>query len=114
MSRDDPQLRIRLPAEIKDKIESLAKKNKRSMNAEIVLRLDIALKMAEDPSNLMNYAEENSPVTHIKGVALDMLREEMEKIAQKSISKITDKYLEKLKEKAVKDYISQAPKDNDE
>ncbi|HBC2942252.1 TPA: Arc family DNA-binding protein, partial [Escherichia coli O146] len=40
MSREDPQLRIRLPIEVKEKIEISAKANKRSMNAEIVQRLD--------------------------------------------------------------------------
>ncbi|AVQ89837.1 Arc family DNA-binding protein, partial [Citrobacter freundii] len=36
MSREDPQLRIRLPIELKEKIEETAKANNRSMNAEIV------------------------------------------------------------------------------
>lgn len=40
MSREDPQLRIRLPFELKEKIESQAKSNNRSMNAEIVQRLE--------------------------------------------------------------------------
>ncbi|MBT0366187.1 Arc family DNA-binding protein [Morganella morganii subsp. morganii] len=40
MSREDPQLRIRLPVELKEKIEETAKANSRSMNAEIVQRLD--------------------------------------------------------------------------
>ncbi|HBM7604697.1 TPA: Arc family DNA-binding protein [Enterobacter hormaechei subsp. xiangfangensis] len=40
MSREDPQLRIRLPVELKEKIEDSAKVNNRSMNAEIVQRLD--------------------------------------------------------------------------
>ncbi|MBJ8938574.1 Arc family DNA-binding protein [Citrobacter koseri] len=40
MSREDPQLRIRLPVELKEKIDDAAKSNNRSMNAEIVQRLD--------------------------------------------------------------------------
>lgn len=40
MSREDPQLRIRLPIELKEKIEVSAKENNRSMNAEIVQRLE--------------------------------------------------------------------------
>lgn len=40
MSREDPQLRIRLPIELKEKIEESSKENNRSMNAEIVQRLD--------------------------------------------------------------------------
>lgn len=36
MSREDPQLRIRLPIELKEKIESSSQGSGRSMNAEIV------------------------------------------------------------------------------
>lgn len=42
MSREDPQLRIRLPIELKEKIEIAAKENTRSMNAEIVQRLEMS------------------------------------------------------------------------
>lgn len=42
MSREDPQLRIRLPIELKEKIEIAAKENTRSMNAEIVQRLEVS------------------------------------------------------------------------
>ncbi|XUA17421.1 Arc family DNA-binding protein [Citrobacter sp. OP27] len=50
MSRDDPQLRIRLPIELKEKIDDAAKSNNRSMNAEIVQRLDTSFlnEMQED------------------------------------------------------------------
>lgn len=44
MSREDPQLRIRLPVELKDKIENTAKENGRSMNSEIVHRLEDSFK----------------------------------------------------------------------
>lgn len=39
MSREDPQMKIRLPADLKDSIEAAAKELGRSMNAEIVARL---------------------------------------------------------------------------
>ncbi|WP_075180594.1 Arc family DNA-binding protein [Pantoea sp. 1.19] len=42
MSREDPQFRIRLPIELKEKIELSAKTNNRSMNSEIVQRLDVS------------------------------------------------------------------------
>ncbi|EGT4313444.1 MULTISPECIES: Arc family DNA-binding protein [Cronobacter] len=42
MSREDPQLRIRLPIELKTKVEESAKTNGRSMNAEIVQRLEVS------------------------------------------------------------------------
>lgn len=40
MSRLDPQFKLRLPLELKERIEEDAKKNKRSINAEIVDRLE--------------------------------------------------------------------------
>lgn len=36
MSREDPQVRVRIPAELKDNIESVAQANDRSMNYVIV------------------------------------------------------------------------------
>ncbi|WP_429046824.1 Arc family DNA-binding protein [Aeromonas veronii] len=39
MSREHQQMRVRLPPELKDSLEQIAKKNGRSMNAEIVYRL---------------------------------------------------------------------------
>lgn len=39
MSREDPQMKIRLPVGLKHSIESAAKANNRTMNAEIVARL---------------------------------------------------------------------------
>ncbi|MDX7998795.1 Arc family DNA-binding protein [Xenorhabdus sp. Reich] len=39
MSREDAQMKIRLPAELKEKLEKAATENKRSMNAEVLQRL---------------------------------------------------------------------------
>ncbi|CNI02408.1 Rha family transcriptional regulator [Yersinia frederiksenii] len=67
MSREDPQLRIRLPIELKEKIEESAKTNNRSMNAEIVQRLDMSffnetstdeLISAKEAINIVNRAKE--------------------------------------------------------
>ncbi|RYE60940.1 MAG: Arc family DNA-binding protein [Hyphomicrobiales bacterium] len=40
MSADDPHFRLRVPAELRDRIRDAAEANKRSMNAEIVARLE--------------------------------------------------------------------------
>ncbi len=40
MSREDPQFRIRLPIELKEKIQESASIHKRSMNAQIVAVLE--------------------------------------------------------------------------
>ncbi|MBC8954886.1 Arc family DNA-binding protein [Xenorhabdus sp. PB62.4] len=40
MSREDPQLRVRIPAELKETLEQKASENKRTLTAEIVNRLE--------------------------------------------------------------------------
>ena len=44
MSRADPQINIRVPIELKKEIEHAAINNSRSLNAEVVLRLQESLK----------------------------------------------------------------------
>lgn len=43
MARTDPQINIRVPAELKKKLELLAIENSRSLNAEVVTRLESSL-----------------------------------------------------------------------
>ncbi|MCP9269517.1 Arc family DNA-binding protein [Xenorhabdus sp. XENO-1] len=40
MSREDPQLRSRIPEHLKESLEQKAKENKRTLTAEIVSRLE--------------------------------------------------------------------------
>lgn len=40
MSREDSQFKLRLPAKLREQIEQAAKESKRSLNAEIVARLE--------------------------------------------------------------------------
>jgi hypothetical protein len=40
MSREDPQFKLRLPAELKTRIDEMAAANHRSINAEIIARLE--------------------------------------------------------------------------
>lgn len=47
MSREDSQFKLRMPADLREAIELAAKEEKRSLNAEIVARLELtALKQA--------------------------------------------------------------------
>lgn len=48
MTREDPQMKLRLPAELKDRLMALAEENGRSLNSEIVRRLKASL---EDGGN---------------------------------------------------------------
>lgn len=60
MSREDPQMKIRLAPDLKDRIEDAAKENGRSMNAEIVARLHQAFEAQSGDSALRLQVEENT------------------------------------------------------
>ncbi|MCP1274814.1 Arc family DNA-binding protein [Gluconobacter albidus] len=47
MARDDPMMRFRAPKDLKSKIEESASQNGRSLNAEIVHRLEASFAASE-------------------------------------------------------------------
>jgi hypothetical protein len=49
MSREDPQFKLRLPAELKARIDQQAEANRRSINAEIIARLEASV-LRDTPS----------------------------------------------------------------
>lgn len=57
MTREDPQMKLRLPAELKDQLSALAEANGRSLNAEVVLRLDESLRGAGGAQSLAHVDE---------------------------------------------------------
>ena len=59
MSREDHQLKIRLPDELKSAVEAAAKVNGRSMNSEIVHRLTASFPTG--PSMVARLATSNPP-----------------------------------------------------
>jgi predicted transcriptional regulator len=46
--REDPQLRVRIPQDLKDALEAVAKKNDRTFTAEITRRLHESLEKEPD------------------------------------------------------------------
>lgn len=50
MSRDAPQFKLRMDAELKDLVEKAAQENHRSINAEIVARLQESFRQADTPT----------------------------------------------------------------
>jgi len=44
MSREDPKVNIRLPADLKEQLHTLAAENKRSVNAEVVAAIENAIR----------------------------------------------------------------------
>lgn len=72
MSREDPQMKIRLPADLKDHIEAAAKESGRSMNAEIVARLQdsftpISNIFINDVTGVTALASTKSKLTQLAG-----------------------------------------------
>ncbi|CAH2825347.1 Arc family DNA-binding protein [Escherichia coli] len=55
MSREDPQFKLRLPAELKAKLDQRAKMNGRSINSELV---QIVQKALSEPSPIAGYRDE--------------------------------------------------------
>jgi len=84
MSREDPQLRIRLPIELKEKIETSSKSNSRSMNAEIVHRLETTFSN-EISDELFLSAEE---ALNIAKNSLDVISDEILKRTFNQINKM--------------------------
>lgn len=61
MSRDDPQLKIRLPKALKDSVVEAAEKSGRSINAEVVFRLEQSLQSnsSTEPQPIKIFVFEN-------------------------------------------------------
>lgn len=79
MSRDDPQLRIRLPVELKEIIEASSKENNRSMNAEIVTLLELAIRVCRD------FGPEDGPIVQQFKERLDALGGKNDKAEQEKL-----------------------------
>ena len=52
MARNDPEVRLRLPEDLKNHVAEAARTAGRSMNAEIVARLDWSYRSEADPDTL--------------------------------------------------------------
>lgn len=52
MARTDPQINLRVPAELKKKLEILAIENSRSLNAEVVTRLENSIESGLDSTHI--------------------------------------------------------------
>lgn len=60
MSREDPQFKLRLPQELRDRIEQAAKESKRSLNAEIVARLELSFAQGQGLEAFSGKLDESS------------------------------------------------------
>lgn len=81
MTREDPQLKLRISAEMRDRIAELAKQNGRSMNAEIVSRLEWALSLT-GPPKLVDSANVQQPVA---GALSWLITNEIKDLADRAV-----------------------------
>lgn len=54
MSREHPQLRVRIPSELKDELEARAAESGRTLTAEIVNRLELSLMNVSQSASLID------------------------------------------------------------
>ena len=92
MKNDVPQFKIRLPEKLKEQITSFAKKNKRSINAEIVDLLEKASNL-NDVSDISSNVDIKRVISLITNRATKLVEREL---ALKSLTKDEQGLLAKL------------------
>lgn len=80
MARNDPQMNLRVPMELKEKIEKSALDNGRTITAEAVHRLENSFKPETNPRETFEF-EAMERIYKEQARELKLLREMVEKIA---------------------------------
>ena len=65
MSREDPKVNIRLPADLKEQLHALAAENKRSVNAEVVAAIEKAVALHNRHKSLIDSDLEQNPHSYL-------------------------------------------------
>jgi len=66
MTREDPQMKLRMPADLRDRIAEQAKHNGRSMNSEIIARLEGSFSTPENAILLSAFERLNTELARIE------------------------------------------------
>lgn len=90
MSRDYPQYKLRMSPELKDAINDLAEKNKRSMNAEIIARLEESIKLEAHPHKIPMDVSAEGDWIEKSGLTPEQMGEVMKQLAFERIAQIID------------------------
>lgn len=90
MSRDYPQYKLRMSPELKDAINDLAEKNKRSMNAEIIARLEESIKLETHPHQIPMDVSASDDWIEKSGLTPEQIGEVMKQLAFERIGQIID------------------------
>ena len=88
MSRDYPQYKLRMSPELKDAINDLAEKNKRSMNAEIISRLEESFKLETHPHKIPMDVSAADDWIEKSGLTPEQMGEVMKQLAFERIEQI--------------------------
>jgi hypothetical protein len=75
MARNDPQVNLRMPAELKDRLDQAAETSKRSLTAEIIARLEMTFKSGSRPpfeDVLLRLIESKTGNVELDGLSFDM------------------------------------------
>lgn len=90
MAREEPKVYIRLPQDLKDQLHALAAKNKRSVNAEMVAAIELALKLSDLASFVKEERPEYKPTGHgqyIKNLPPKEIEDLLETVAMSAAKK---------------------------
>ena len=79
MARNDPQMNLRVPMELKEKIENAALNNGRTITAEAVYRLEKSFEPDANPRETFEF-ESMERIYREQAQELKLLRELVEKI----------------------------------
>ncbi|WP_413143552.1 Arc family DNA-binding protein [Burkholderia cepacia] len=52
MARDDPQINLRIPPELKERLDAASARKRRSLTAEVVARLEASFSSDDESSNV--------------------------------------------------------------
>lgn len=105
MTREDPQMKLRLPPELKERIEQAAKANRRSNNAEIVDALESRYPKPPSVEETIGDIQETLKVMrHWRGqTMISVLADQLDRLiaditrdptAPKEVKDAADEYLE--------------------
>ena len=96
--RDIAPYGVRLPAELKERLQESAKRNGRSLNSEIVTRLTESYLNDADSARLLDSAQPGSFAAHAQDTLKKLTVEKVPELVQIMAKKVmTDEFKEELK-----------------
>ncbi|WP_114810817.1 Arc family DNA-binding protein [Paraburkholderia kururiensis] len=73
MARDDPQINLRIPLELKERLDAASAKKRRSLTAEVVARLEASFSAASDVETTIDDRTMDLFAEHVAGKVVEAL-----------------------------------------